>query len=169
LGFLTWPHTERDKKESVAGAQNPLKDRRPPSSVFSLSSATLRRDLKLQSDSHRYRRKLSHLQLSSTFFVNFSTYKEWVLPEEARSSVVQDIGQRWNRTTASPHSWRYQERIGTQHHKALQRSGRVWMNESFDRMPRFGDFERHYEYIIMNPVRAGLVTNPDDYQWLWYQ
>lgn len=43
------------------------------------------------------------------------------------------------------------------------------MNESFDRMPRSNDFERHYEYIIMNPVHAGLVTNPDDYEWLWYQ
>ena len=53
--------------------------------------------------------------------------------------------------------------------KALGRSGRVWMNESFDRMPRYGDFEKYYEYIIMNPVRAGLVTNPDDYEWLWYQ
>jgi hypothetical protein len=52
--------------------------------------------------------------------------------------------------------------------KALRRSGRLWMNESFDRMPRAGEFERYYEYIIMNPVRAGLVTNPDDYEWLWY-
>jgi len=30
-------------------------------------------------------------------------------------------------------------------------------------------FGKYYEYIIMNPVRAGLVTNPDDYEWLWYQ
>jgi putative transposase len=53
--------------------------------------------------------------------------------------------------------------------KALARSGRIWMNESFDRMPRYGEFAKYYEYIIMNPVRAGLVTNPDDYEWLWYQ
>ena len=53
--------------------------------------------------------------------------------------------------------------------KALNRRGRLWLNEAFDRMPRSGQFEKFREYIIMNPVRAGLAQNPDDYEWLWYE
>ena len=53
--------------------------------------------------------------------------------------------------------------------KALKQSGRVWLNEAFDRMPRDGEFNKYKEYIVMNPVRRGLVQNPDDYQWLWYE
>lgn len=53
--------------------------------------------------------------------------------------------------------------------KALGRRGRVWLNEAFDRMPRADEFDRYKEYIVMNPVRRGLVENPDDYDWLWYE
>jgi len=53
--------------------------------------------------------------------------------------------------------------------KALGRRGRVWLSEACDRMPRADEFDRYKEYIIMNPVRAGLVENPEDYEWLWYE
>ena len=53
--------------------------------------------------------------------------------------------------------------------KALKRRERVWLNEAFDRMPREEEFERYKEYIIMNPVRRGLVEKPDQYEWLWYE
>ena len=53
--------------------------------------------------------------------------------------------------------------------KALNHTGRVWLNEAFDRMTREGEFDKQLEYIIMNPVRRGLVKNPDDYPWLWYE
>ena len=53
--------------------------------------------------------------------------------------------------------------------KALKRRGREWLNEAFDRMPREEEFERYKEYIIMNPVRRGLVEKPDQYEWLWYE
>ena len=53
--------------------------------------------------------------------------------------------------------------------KVLERSERVWLEEAFDRMPRADEFDRYKEYIIMNPVRRGLVEDPDDYEWLWYE
>jgi REP element-mobilizing transposase RayT len=50
----------------------------------------------------------------------------------------------------------------------LGSSGSVWQEESFDHVPRSqGSFEEKLEYIRQNPVRRGLVKNPEDYPWLW--
>jgi putative transposase len=52
--------------------------------------------------------------------------------------------------------------------KALGRNGKVWEEESFDRALRreesIGD---KVDYILGNPVGAGLVRNPLEYRWLW--
>ena len=46
--------------------------------------------------------------------------------------------------------------------------GSLWQREYFDRQLRSDeDVRAKAEYIAMNPVRAGLVTKPDDYPWLW--
>jgi hypothetical protein len=42
----------------------------------------------------------------------------------------------------------------------------VWQEESFDRaMRELEDVRGKIEYILCNPVRAGLVQGP--YRWLW--
>ena len=52
--------------------------------------------------------------------------------------------------------------------KALGRKGRVWQEESFDRALRREEaIDIKVEYIINNPVRAGLVKSPSAYRWLW--
>jgi hypothetical protein len=52
--------------------------------------------------------------------------------------------------------------------KYLGRKGRVWQDESFDRAVRSVENLRgKIEYIAANPVRAGLVSDPADYRWLW--
>jgi putative transposase len=52
--------------------------------------------------------------------------------------------------------------------KYLGRKGRVWQEESFDRAIRKVENVRgKIEYILGNPVRAGLVKNPVEYRWLW--
>jgi REP element-mobilizing transposase RayT len=51
--------------------------------------------------------------------------------------------------------------------KLLKRSGRVWLDESFDHALRAGTFEECIEYIRQNPVKRRLVTRPEDYRWLW--
>ena len=54
--------------------------------------------------------------------------------------------------------------------KALERSGKVWQDESFDHMLR-GDesLANRMAYILENPVRGALVKDPGDYRWLWRQ
>ena len=52
--------------------------------------------------------------------------------------------------------------------KLLNRRGRVWQEESFDRALRKEEHVREkLFYMLENPVRAGLVTNPLDYPWIW--
>jgi hypothetical protein len=52
--------------------------------------------------------------------------------------------------------------------KACGRKGRVWQAESFDRALRNEEsVETKIFYMLENPVRAGLVSNPLDYPWLW--
>ena len=60
---------------------------------------------------------------------------------------------------------------GTSAHRinrALGRHGCVWQQESFDRaLRREEDVDQKIDYMLENPVRAGLVGNPLDYPWIW--
>ena len=52
--------------------------------------------------------------------------------------------------------------------RLLNRTGRVWEAESFDRIVRSDESVRQKaEYICQNPVRAGVVSSEDEYPWLW--
>ena len=54
--------------------------------------------------------------------------------------------------------------------KTCQKNGNIWLEERYDRIIR-NDNELFEEmsYIINNPVKAGLVKNPEDYKWLYYK
>jgi putative transposase len=48
----------------------------------------------------------------------------------------------------------------------LNRSGQFWQDESYDHVVRDADeLLRIIAYIENNPVKAGLVTRPEDWQW----
>ena len=52
--------------------------------------------------------------------------------------------------------------------RLLSRSGQVWQRESFDRVLRREEsISAKVEYMIQNPVRAGLVQTATEYRWLW--
>jgi REP element-mobilizing transposase RayT len=52
--------------------------------------------------------------------------------------------------------------------KLLNTLGPIWEEESFDHMLRSDEsLKEKCEYIRQNPVKAGLVTKPADYRWLW--
>ena len=50
--------------------------------------------------------------------------------------------------------------------KVLGRNGRFWQEESYDHIIR-DETERNQirQYILYNPVKAGLVDNPEDWPW----
>ncbi|MEL7503421.1 MAG: transposase [Cyanobacteria bacterium J06554_6] len=52
--------------------------------------------------------------------------------------------------------------------KAMPHIGTLWQSERYDRIVRnVAEFERMYEYIRQNPVKAGLSQTPEDYRFLW--
>ena len=53
--------------------------------------------------------------------------------------------------------------------KLLGKKGSLWQDESFDRIMRAEEFEFKRNYIIANPIDAGLCKRPEEYQWLWLQ
>ncbi len=49
----------------------------------------------------------------------------------------------------------------------LGTTGKIWVRESFDRIIRDEkEFEQKLQYICNNPVEAGLVEKPEDYEFL---
>lgn len=52
--------------------------------------------------------------------------------------------------------------------KILHRSGPFWQDESYDHIVRDeADLERIVQYVVCNPVKAGLVTNWRDWKWTY--
>jgi len=47
-------------------------------------------------------------------------------------------------------------------------SGSIWQNENFDRIIRNDqEYLETWQYIYLNPVAAGHIENPEEYQWLF--
>jgi REP element-mobilizing transposase RayT len=50
--------------------------------------------------------------------------------------------------------------------RVLQRKGTFWQSESYDHIVRDdGEFQRIVDYVLKNPVKAGLVKNWRDWKW----
>jgi putative transposase len=145
---------------------------------------------------YEYRRHLPHYQSDNkAIFLTYSTHQRWILPPDARTTVLESCtwgnGARLNLHGAvvmpdhvhlifTP---RYdgdslysvaeimQGIKGASAHKInrlLSRSGQVWQRESFDRVLRREESIRvKVDYMIQNPVRAGLVKAAGEYRWLW--
>jgi REP element-mobilizing transposase RayT len=145
---------------------------------------------------YEYRRRLPHYQPDSRiFFITFCTYQRQQLSERARS-IVLEVCLRGNGslfellavvvmpdhvhlaltpiiTTNGPVCIaRIMQAIkSTSAHRInreLGHQGTVWQQESFDRALRREErLDDKIDYMMENPVRAGIVRNPSDYRWLW--
>jgi len=145
---------------------------------------------------YEYRRCLPHYQPDfKIFFVTFCTYQRGQLSERARK-IVLEVRLRGNgvlfellatvvmpdQVHLAPNPLSRSEGIiclpeimqaikSTSAHRINRELGfrrTVWQQESLDRALRreeqLGD---KIDYMLENPVRAGLVKNPTDYRWIW--
>jgi putative transposase len=144
---------------------------------------------------YEYRRHLPHYQSDNkAIFLTFTTHERWILPPDARTIVLESC--TWgNGTRLNLHGvvvmpdhvhliftplydgedlYSVAEIMqgikSASAHKInhlLNRSGQVWQRESFDRVLRREESIRaKVEYMIQNPVRAGLVKTAAEYRWL---
>ena len=146
---------------------------------------------------YSYRRRLPHLQKDARpIFVTFTTHHRWVLPPLARDAVLEcclavheklcnlhaavvmpDHVHLLLTAGRSADGWpvslpEIMHAVkGTAAHRVnhlLSRSGSVWQEEFFDHVLRSNEsLHEKMNYLCQNPVRAGLVTNENDYLWLW--
>jgi len=71
---------------------------------------------------------------------------------------VHDLG-RIAHTVKSVSSHEINRRLG--------RKGTVWQSERFDRIVRDeNEYREKVQYMLNNPVKQGLVTDPYEYPWL---
>jgi len=144
-----------------------------------------------------YRRHLPHLQVEDKpLFVTFATHKRWVLPESIRQVVLKhclhdhEVKLQVHGIVVMPdhvhliftplkdnkgNPFGLAEIMsgikGASAHrinKALNRHGHVWQDESFDHVLRSEEsVHSKVQYICENPIRKGLVSDVEDYPWLW--
>jgi putative transposase len=143
-----------------------------------------------------YRRRLPHYQPDNKiFFITFCTHKRWCLPESARQLVLEACltgngilfellavvvmpdhvhlavlpKAAPNGTVLVPQILQTIKSVSAHRiNRELGRRGPVWQQESFDRaLRREEDVDQKIDYMLENPVRAGLVGNPLDYPWIW--
>jgi putative transposase len=142
------------------------------------------------------RRKLPHYQWTDkTYFITFATRNREILPPHARDLILETclVGNRkqyeLHAVVVMPdHVHLVLTPLGDNEgpislpeilqtiksvsahriNKYLGRKGSLWQQESFDRaMREVENTLGKLEYVLGNPVRAGLVTSPFDYRWLW--
>ena len=79
--------------------------------------------------------------------------------------VLIEVAERWSLSQIL-HGWR--SYTANEANRVLGRTGRFWMEEYFDRFIRDDKhFRSVLSYIRMNPVKAGLTTDPDAWPWSW--
>ncbi len=151
----------------------------------------------MQKRKYSYRRNLPHIEKQGrAHFITFDAHLRRTLPPLARDLVLKhclhDNGSKMRLHVAvvmpdhvhliltplrddKTGLFTFEQIVGgikgaSVHtiNKALHRSGQVWQDESFDHVIRSGEsLEQKIQYVCENPVRAGLVTRPEDYKWLW--
>ena len=145
----------------------------------------------------QYRRRLPHYQNDfRSYFVTWVTRNRRELPAAARDVVLQAIIEKTtdrayvHKSIVMPehvhmvmtpsydrHGYIYAvcEIVGLIKgmsargvNKIMGWSGRLWQRETFDhQLRRDESIVEKCEYIRQNPVRRGLVEDPDDYPWIW--
>ncbi len=144
------------------------------------------------SDTFATRRHLPHLQRpGKTYFVTFATDKRALLEPRARDIALECCVHNHERAywlfcavimpdhvhmILRPYDqWtlpRVLRRVKGVSSRLINLSrhqrGPVWQAESFDRVLRSSeDARKKADYTCQNPVRAGLVSDAEDYPWKW--
>jgi len=150
----------------------------------------------IQGELFQTRRHLPHWQIGgSVYFITFST-KKIELPEVCRMTIL-DACRFWDGKKIRLHLVcvmpdhvhaliePLEETPGVYHdlskvlhsiksftaheiNKMMRRSGPLWEEESWDRIIRDEkDYYEKWQYIVNNPVKAGLSASPEQYAFLY--
>jgi len=155
--------------------------------------------LKPVRESRTYKRNLPHFeQPGSVHFITFTTAQGFILSDEAKNIVFDGIkfhaGKKYGllacvvmethvhfilqpleEASGSFYSLaQIMHSIKSYSANKIQRlcskKGQVWLNENYDRIVRDDkEYLEKLNYIVNNPLKAGVVDNPEDYKWLYIE
>lgn len=146
-----------------------------------------------------YKRNLPHFeQPGSVYFVTFKTAKEFTLSDAAKDITLDSIkfhaGKKYRlhacivmethiHSILQPleelkgsfysiaqimHSIKSYSANRIQ--RLLDKRGNVWLDENYDRIIRDDkEYMEKMNYIVNNPLKAGLAEKPGDYRWLFVE
>jgi len=138
-------------------------------------------------DTLAWRRDLPHLQNEGkSYYITFCTKRRRILSPSARTAALESCVLGHLRSyflhvavvmpdhvhlvfTLYAIAWLAEamKRIKSTSARAIGH-GSVWQREYFDRILRSDeDLRAKCQYVVNNPVRAGLVASADDYPWIW--
>ncbi|HEY6185011.1 MAG TPA: transposase [Terriglobales bacterium] len=148
---------------------------------------------------YSYRPRLPHIQkIDRALFVNFRKLNNEPFSPSARDLILKhclhDNGGRYTLHAAvvmpehvhllftalqNSEGWLYESHkimklikgvSARSVNKLMMTSGPVWQEESFDHVLRSQEsLLQKAAYIRQNPVRRGLVKQPEEYRWLWIE
>ncbi|MCC6361631.1 MAG: bifunctional phosphoribosylaminoimidazolecarboxamide formyltransferase/IMP cyclohydrolase [Phycisphaerales bacterium] len=161
---------------------------RSPTGLFGASRAV--------TEEHLSRRHLPHIERpEAVYFITFRLRSGLLTPDER--SIVFNACRYWHGSKMTLHSlcvmpdhvhllltpyeaakdrWvplgellkSIKGYSAGQVNKRRNASGQLWQDENFDRIIRDErDFREKLDYMWNNPVTAGLVSDPQKYQWTW--
>ncbi len=162
-----------------------------PSGLHALEPATTQALFDHQ-DTKKTRRNLPHWELEGRiYWITFATRERFTLPPEQRQTVLNAF-HYWNGSRFRLHIvcvmpdhvhalieplhnhelskilHSIKSFTANKINESLGRQGNLWQPESFDRIIRDGqDYLEKWEYIRINPVKDGLVQEPEQYNWLF--
>ncbi len=161
--------------------------------------AEQRKSIEVNEEFKTRRRRLPHWeQLGSAYFVTFKTAEPFVLSDQAKDVVLGAVkfhaGKKYRLDAVvvmETHVHLVMEPLeqegGTlcsleeimrsvkgytanRIQKLSGNRGSVWLAESYDRIVRDEvEYQEKLNYIINNPVKAGIVGKSEDYRWLYYE
>ena len=153
--------------------------------------------LKPVTESRTYRRNITHIEEPGSYhFVTFTTVPGFVLSDVAKTVVFDAVkfhaGKKYalfacvvmethahcvlrplEETAGSFFSIaQIMHSIKSYSANRVQRlsgkEGQVWLPENYDRIIRDEhDYREKMNYVINNPVKAGIVELPEEYKWLF--
>ncbi len=137
-----------------------------------------------------WKRHLPHYQLSiGYYFITFSTYKRSPLNSDQKNCVLDAIhfldGRKYDlqaavvlndhvhviicpTDTLSKIMHSLKSYTAHEINKMMNKRGRIWQSESYDRVIRNeAEYLEKINYIANNPLKANLASEYDDYKWLY--
>ncbi len=110
----------------------------------------------------------AQLDNRETFEVMSAAVEYYTAAGRWRVGVFLAMPDHWHALAAFPDTSNMASVVRNWKRFVAKRTGLIWQDGFFDRRLRTrSDFVEKWEYVRMNPVKAGFVRRPEDWRYVW--